>query len=249
MKAIIRNPEMWENHKAEIEKMVSEGQYVNLSYEKAHKPKTREQMGFLFAALMNQCRDFFNECGYNVDDKDVRYYFYEKVADFLPEIVSDCGLFGKKQRIKHLDEYDRETMAKFIDGCFKVIDEDPLLAGIMLTPDTFYNFIFNISEDELMTVKSYKKEERDEGYLEYIRTRPCIICGIQHRSEAHHIRDVRTAGMGIKSPDWYSIPLCHKCHMNIAHGSGFRDALKWIPVDLMDFCQVCYFRYKHNVGV
>lgn len=244
MKVMVRNPEMWENHKAEIEKMVSEGQYVNLSYEKAHKPKTREQMGFLFAALMNQCRDFFNECGYNVDDKDVRYYFYEKVADFLPEIVSDCGLFGKKQRIKHLDEYDRETMAKFIDGCFKVIDEDPLLAGIMLTPDTYYNWASHLTIDELNMSLQKDLPERDSDYLEYIRERPCIICGIQHRSEAHHVKDMRACGMAQKSPDWCAIPLCHKCHMNIAHGTGFKDRMKWIQIDMLAFLRICYLRWK-----
>lgn len=247
MKAVIRNIEMWDNHKAEIEKMIGDGVYVNLSYEKAHKAKTKEQMGFIFAALMNQCRDFFESCGYNVDDKDVRYYFYEKVSEFMPEIVSDCGLFGKKQRVKHLDEYDRATMAKFIDGCFQVLDSDPLFAGIELSPDTFYNFLFHIDTEELKVIENYKKNEKDEGYLEYIRTRPCIICGIQHRSEAHHIRDTRTAGMAIKSPDWFTIPLCHRCHMNIAHGVGFKEKMAWLPCDIKTACEICYYRYKHRV--
>lgn len=237
---------MWENHKAEIDKMVANGIKVNLTYEKAHKPKTKEQMGFLFAALMSQCKDFFESCGYNVDDKDVRYYFYDKVSQFLPEIVSDCGLFGKKQRVKHLDEYDRETMSKFIDGCFQVIDNDPLLAGIQLTPDVFYNWVNHISVDDLRMSQMAELDERDPEYLEYIRTKPCIICGIQHRSEAHHLKDNRLGGISQKSPDWAAMPLCHRCHLGIAHGTGFKDRMAWIPIEMMDFLRLCYLRWKMN---
>lgn len=246
MKSIIYNDKMWENHRAEIDKMVADGVRVNLSYEKAHKPKTKEQMGFLFAALMNQCKDFFESCGYNVDDKDVRYYFYEKVSQFLPEIVSDCGLFGKKQRIKHLDEYDRETMAKFIDGVFQVIDYDPLLAGIQLTPDCFYNWVNHISVDDIKTAQMADLPERDPEYLEYIRTKPCILCGIQHRSEAHHLKDNRLGGISQKSPDWAAMPLCHKCHLGIAHGTGFKERMGWIPIEMVDFLRLCYLKWKMN---
>ena len=248
MKVVIRNIEMWNNHKAEIEKMIGDGVYVNLSYEKAHKAKTKEQMGFIFAALMNQCRDFFETCGYNVDDKDVRYYFYEKVSEFMPEIVSDCGLFGKKQRVKHLDEYDRATMAKFIDGCFQVLDSDPLFAGIELSPDTFYNFVFHLSMDDIRLAQESVLDERDSEYLEYVRTRPCIICGIQHRSEAHHLKDMRLCGMSQKSPDWAAMPLCHKCHMNIAHGTGFKERMSWLPIDIIDFLRLCYLRWLARIG-
>lgn len=246
MKSIIYNDKMWENHRAEIDKMVADGVRVNLSYEKAHKPKTKEQMGFLFAALMNQCKDFFESCGYNVDDKDVRYYFYEKVSQFLPEIVSDCGLFGKKQRIKHLDEYDRETMAKFIDGVFQVIDFDPLLAGIQLTPDCFYNFIYHISVDDIKTAQMADLPERDPEYLEYIRTKPCILCGIQHRSEAHHCKIKGMDAMGKKTPDWCAMPLCHRCHLGIAHGTGFKERMGWIPIEMVDFLRLCYLKWKMN---
>lgn len=243
MKTIIYNGEMWNNHRAEIDKMVANGVRVNLSYEKAHKPKTKEQMGFLFAALMNQCKEFFESCGYNIDDKDVRYYFYEKVSKFLPEIVSDCGLFGKHQRIKHLDEYDRETMSKFIDGCFQVIDYDPLLEGIQLTPDVFYNWVFHVSVDDLRTAQTANLDERNPEYLEYIRTRPCIICGIQHRSEAHHCKIKGMNAMAKKTPDWCAIPLCHKCHMTIAHGVGFAENMKWLPIEMIDFLRLCYLKW------
>lgn len=244
---VVRNIEKWNNCRTEIEQLISQGKDVNVSYEIAHKPKTQAQMGFIFAALINECKNFFEYCGYVCDTKDVRYYFYKKVAEFMPEIVSDCWLFGREKRIKHLDEYDRETMAKFIDGCFQVLDTDPIFAGITLSPDTFYNWCFHISPEDIQMAQTMDFDDRDPEYLEYIRSRPCIICGIQHRSDAHHIKDMRLCGLTQKAPDWATIPLCHKCHLSIAHGTGFKDRMKWLPIDMVDFLRLCYLRWRTRI--
>ena len=246
MKTTLFNSFQWDNHKQEIEKLIADRKPVNLSYEKAHKPKTMAQVGFLFAALIAQCKDYFDDCGFVVDERDIRYYFYYKVSKILPEIVSDCALFGRITRIKHIDEYDRATMSKFIDGVFQVIDSDPIFAGITLTPDVFYNFAYHLTPEEIQQAQTTTLPERDPTYLDYIRTRPCIICGIQHRSEAHHLRDTRLTGVALKAPDWTCMPLCHKCHLTVAHGTGFHDAIKWIPIDIIDFLRICYIRWKNN---
>ena len=246
MKAVIYNSLQWQTHKQEIETLVNSGQAINLSYEKAHKPKTVAQMGFLFAALIAQCKSYFDDCGFVVDDKDIRYYFYDKVSKILPDIVSDCALFGRITRIKHLDEYDRATMSKFIDAVFQIIDTDPIFAGIKLTPDVFYNFAFHLTPEEIKQAQTTPLPDKDPAYLEYIRTRPCIICGIQHRSDPHHIRNTQLTGVALKAPDWTCMPLCRNCHATIAHGTGFKNALKWIPIDRLDFLRVCYIRWKNN---
>ena len=249
MKTTLFNSFQWENHKQEIEKLIADGKPVNLSYEKAHKQKTMAQVGFLFAALIAQCKDYFDDCGFVVDDRDIRYYFYDKVSKMLPEIVSDCALFGRITRIKHLDEYDRATMSKFIDGVFQVIDSDPIFAGITLTPDVFYNFAFHLTPEEIQQAQTTTLPERDPNYLEYIRTRPCIICGIQHRSQAHHAKIPNYVMVGKKSPDFCAIPLCYEHHINGAHKYGHKwveEQLKWLPLDLLDFCRVCYIRWKNK---
>lgn len=248
MRVTIWNLEMWNNHKEEIEKLILYGKPVNLSYEKAHKPKTKEQLGFVFGALIGQCVDFLEECGYVTSTRKVKDYFYEKVGKILPEIVEDNFLLGDKTTIKHFDEYDRELMAKFIDCMFQVIADDPRFAGIQLTPDTFYNWVFHLTHDDIRNVQGVELPERDKDYLEHIREKPCIICGIQHRSEAHHLKDMRLCGMGQKAPDWAAMPLCHKCHMNIAHGEGFKDRMSWIPIDIADFLRICYLRWKAGIG-
>lgn len=248
MKVIIRNPEMWANHKAEIEKMLADGKDVNLSYEKAHKPKTKEQMGFIFAALIGQCKDFLEECGYVVSVKNVKDYFYDKVSQILPEIVEDNFLLGGKPTVRHFDEYDRELMAKFIDCVFTVVDSDPRFEGLMMTPDTFYNWVFHLTDDDIKMAQTADLDERDAEYLEYIRTRPCIICGIQHRSEAHHLKDMRLCGLSQKAPDWAAMPLCHRCHLGIAHGGGFKERMSWLPIDIADFLRLCYMKWLTRIN-
>ena len=244
MKIVLRNQEQFDNCRSEIEYLLSQGKQIDLSYEIAHKPKTMAQMGFLFAALINECQKFLENYGFVVDAEDVRYYFYKKVADIVPEIKSDCMLFGANVRIKHLSEYDRATMSKFIDGCFTVIENDPLFEGIILSPDTFYNWVHHLSQDEIKVAQGQKLPERDTDYLEYIRTRPCIICGRQHAGHAHHLKDMRLCGLSQKAPDWATMPLCPRCHMTIAHGTGFKEHMSWIPIDMIDFLRICYMRWK-----
>lgn len=244
MKIVLRNQEQFDNCRSEIEYLLSQGKQIDLSYELAHKPKTMAQMGFLFAALINECQKFLEEYGFVVDAEDVRYYFYKKVADIVPEIKSDCMLFGANVRIKHLSEYDRATMSKFIDGCFTVIEQDPLFEGIILSPDTFYNWVHHLSQDEIKVAQGQKLPERDTDYLEYIRTRPCIICGRQHAGHAHHLKDMRLCGLTQKAPDWATMPLCPHCHLTIAHGTGFQERMSWIPIDIVDFLRICYMRWK-----
>ena len=240
---------MLENVITDIRNEFSKGNRLNITYDIAKKEKTMAQMGFFFSALIDQITNYFRECGFNVDEDDVRYKLYEDVAEIVPEMVVDNILFKGKPRIKHLSDMDRATMAKFIDGIFTILDQDPMYAGIKMHPSIFYNFLYHLDPEDIKFAQTQKLAERDENYLNYIRTLPCLVCGIQHRSEAHHIRDTRTAGMAIKSPDFYAVPLCHNCHMSVAHGTGFKEALKWIPLDLLDFCKVNYIRWKKRIKI
>ncbi len=59
-------------------------------------------------------------------------------------------------------------------------------------------------------------EGGDPGYLEGVRTLPCLKCGTDP-SEAAHIRFASAAfgkasGLGRKPPDKFAVPLCADCH-------------------------------------
>lgn len=219
---------------------------INVFYEKASKEKTKAQIGFTFAALINQITDYFRSCGFNVDEEDIRYKLYEDVSKIVPEMVVDKQLFGGKPRIKHIPEMDRELLSKFINGVFEILDTEPIYEGAKLSPDTFYNWVFHLDPEDIKQAQTVDLPERDSEYLDYVRSKPCICCGKQHRSDAHHLKDNRLGGISQKSPDWSAMPLCHNCHLAIAHGTGFKEAIKWIPIPLQDFTRLCYMRWKNK---
>lgn len=58
---------------------------------------------------------------------------------------------------------------------------------------------------------------RDEGYLEFVRSHPCMACTSRRLVEAHHWARVRT--LAKKVDDYRTVPLCHDCHQEF-HDTG-----------------------------
>jgi hypothetical protein len=74
----------------------------------------------------------------------------------------------------------------------------------------------------------YHKWMKNNNWLKFIRTLPCLYCG-KSPSDAHH---VGSRGMGLKHADSMVIPLCRMCHSS-HHDRGIpsldwcRDKLAW----------------------
>ena len=248
MKMVVLNEQMLETVITDIRTQFGQHKRLNVSYEKSHKDKTLAQLGFVFGVFVRQITDYFLECGFNLDEADTRYILYKYIGKYVPELVVDKQLFGGEPRVRHISEIkDRELMSKYIDGLFTVIDQEPIFEGLKLTPDAFYNWVFHLTPEEIkMSQTITDLPEHDEDYLNYTRGLPCIVCGKQHRSDAHHLKDNRLGGISQKSPDWTALPLCHTCHLNIAHGTGYKEAMAWLPISLMDFTRLCYLRWKNK---
>jgi hypothetical protein len=66
-------------------------------------------------------------------------------------------------------------------------------------------------------LRQRQPRERDKKRLEWLRTQPCVICKASN-TEACHIRvgsinhDKRETGMGEKSDDKWTVPLCNYHH-------------------------------------
>lgn len=247
MRVTVLNAQMLETVIQDMRREFSEVKRMNVVYEKAHKPKTGAQLGFLFSALISQITEYFRNCGFNVCEDDVKYKLYRDVSKIVPGMVTETAILGI-ERIRHVSEMDRELMSAFIDGIFVVLDQDPIYSGLKMTPDVYFNFLFHLDNEQIDFVNRQVFPERDPAYLDYLRGKPCMICGVQHRCQAHHLRDTRISGMAIKAPDWCAIPLCQECHMLVAHGTGFKEALSWVPVDLPVMCRVMYNRYLSKRG-
>lgn len=244
---VIYNQQMLDVAIEDLKKSFEKNKRLNLFYEKASKERTLKQVGFTFAALINGITDYLQDCGFVLDNEDVRYALYDQVSQVVPEMIVDKQIFNGKPRIKHISEMDRELMSKFIDGIFNILDTNPLYAGIKLHPSVYMNFLWHLDMEEIKNAEKQDVPQFEKKYLEYIRTRPCLICGIQHCSEAHHIKDMELCGISQKSADVFAIPLCHNCHMKIAHGTGFKESLKWLPYDIKTVCKILYFRWKNGI--
>lgn len=66
--------------------------------------------------------------------------------------------------------------------------------------------------------KSESKRFVDEAHLAFIRTLPCIACG-RTGCDVHHLLRTAERGMGRKSDDNHTLPMCHEQHMEL-HTDG-----------------------------
>jgi hypothetical protein len=74
---------------------------------------------------------------------------------------------------------------------------------------------------------------RAAKHLAFIRTLPCITCGIQGSTEAAHVRVGTDGGGGFKPSDRYSLPLCAACHAR-QHSQGELTFWSDIGIDPLD---------------
>jgi hypothetical protein len=63
---------------------------------------------------------------------------------------------------------------------------------------------------------------RNPSYLQFIRSRPCSLCGASLVDPHHSIRrlfPISDGGIARKGSDYLSIPLCRRCHGDLHQGS------------------------------
>ncbi|KAA0888811.1 DUF968 domain-containing protein [Oryzomonas rubra] len=74
--------------------------------------------------------------------------------------------------------------------------------------------------------------ERDEVYLQFIRSLPCAKCGRFGPSNAHHHPAAGHSSIGLKVSDYRAVPLCGcECHLRV-HQIGKRSF--WGDLDAVE---------------
>ena len=69
--------------------------------------------------------------------------------------------------------------------------------------------------------QQYSRKER--AHIEKIKTMPCIVCGADSPTEAHHIKQALPYSV---------VPLCHDCHRGARNGwHGERAMWKIMKLD------------------
>lgn len=71
----------------------------------------------------------------------------------------------------------------------------------------------------------------DPDHLALIRKLPCCVpgCTLNPGGEAHHLKDTgaKERGMGLRSTDRWTIPLCHEHHIYGVEKVGAQREIKW----------------------
>jgi hypothetical protein len=79
-----------------------------------------------------------------------------------------------------------------------------------------------------MQPRQRQPRQEDRKHLAAIRQLPCLCCGTRPAREAAHLRmrspehGKPSTGIGTRPDDKWSVPLCHRCHMD-QHKHGERE--------------------------
>lgn len=222
---------------------------VNVSYEVLKKPKTRKQLGFIFGGIVKGLVSYFHSIGYDYGVDIVKYWLYYSCGVYDEEILPDGMRISAPVTLSGMSA---AQAGRFINNVIDFIDSTPLLKGgegvrgFCLTPDLRYCWTRGVEDKDIQEALCAPKAQRDEGYLRYQRGLNCIYCGAAG-GQAHHIK--RGSGLSRKNPDWYSIPVCAKCHSLLHDTLGEAEFLRGFKgvlggLDIEEFCALCYLRFK-----
>lgn len=221
---------------------------INLKWEHTFREKTLAQLGFMFGGLVSAIQKHFNEIYGEEYSKDIiKELLYEECSS-KEEIICPNG---KTITItKRISRMSVEEMSLFIEQVIEFCEK----YEIILQPELRFLWINNLEPRYIQEVEETKFREKDESYLRYIRTQPCLICG-QYHSEAHHLKDLTLAGLGAKTPDYMAVSLCDRCHRNFDGHQGHistEKIVKYAPflfkkLTPKQFCKLSYERFiKHR---
>lgn len=244
MKITIYNEATLDNVCKEMYALLGEKKAINLSYEEYHKPKSKKQLGFFFAAICDAVVDFYHKQGLDEwTTSAVKELFYQAVSPKRKMVRFNGDIYDYSLR---MSEMDMKQMSDFIDGVLNLIERASCFKDLILTPDVRYCWVHNISQDDLRALE-LNFERKCPEYLEYRRKQCCIVCGA-FGCEAHHIRETDEAGVARKADDWQTISLCRE-HHRMYHTKGQRwlnEQIGWILkyMTLEEFCACCFQRWK-----
>ena len=89
---------------------------------------------------------------------------------------------------------------------------------------------------------------KDPAFLDFVRSRPCIICFREDRSEPHHVfkmfAGISYGGIGSKGSDFLALPVCRECHTRF-HGDRFELERERI-LELIIVNLVCFLAENKN---
>jgi hypothetical protein len=97
--------------------------------------------------------------------------------------------------------------------------------------------------------------QRSTQYLDFIRTRPCTLCGNPEAEPHHAVRrlpGISEARLAQKGSDFLCIPLCNPCHTKLHRGVialTRTEILEFCVINLICFVEATYPLQRHGETV
>lgn len=247
MKITCYNESMLDSVCKDMYRLIEEKKAINVSFEEYHKPKSKKQLGFFFAAICDAVVEFYHQQGLDEwTTNAVKELFYSAVSPKRKMVRFNGDVYDYSLR---MSEMDMKQMSEFIDNVLNLIERAPCFKNLVLTPDVRNCWVHNITDEDLRMLE-FNGERKCPEYLEYRRKQCCIVCGA-FGCEAHHIRETEEAGVARKADDWETISLCRE-HHRMYHTKGrkwLEEQISWILkyMTLEEFCAICFNRWKNGL--
>lgn len=229
-----------------IFKYMQDNKIYRLQFDEVKSLKTQKQLGFIFGGVIKALLQYFSNIGYDFTPEQIKEWLYEEIGTretiYLPN--------GKeKQIIKTLSGMSKIDASNFIFQLITFVDTSEALEDFILPPDLRYCWTNHINSTMFEEIQKITFPEKSEAYLRHQRKLTCIHCG-RKGGQVHHIK--RGSGLGKKNPDWFTIPVCEKCHVPYLHSTvGEVQFLKEISntiggLDIELFCKLSFYMWMYN---
>jgi hypothetical protein len=93
---------------------------------------------------------------------------------------------------------------------------EPLASSLPELPPVNNAVLWHVEKGALPL--SEPRRYRDRAHLEFVASRPCLLCGRQP-CDAHHLRFMQPWALGRRVSDEFAVPLCRTHHRTL-HRSG-----------------------------
>lgn len=253
MKTIIYNNRQLDVIIKDIYNHFNEIGELYIDYGKPYKDITKNQLGFIFGALIDSVIEFYKNKGDLWEPEEVKENFYQACSYLDERLRKKVTRFnGEVYEVpKRLSEMDRETTSIFIDKCIYLIDHAKNFKGLYLHPSIRNTWIRHITSDDIEQLRYVNFPREDREYIAFEHKEPCMWCGKSQDIEVHHLKELGYTGTAFKADDWLSVPLCRDCHIAY-HTYGkdeFEKGMSWITkyVSMVDFCKLRYNRWRNKI--
>ena len=242
----------------ELTQKIKAGKRYVLKLDEVTKRKSHKQLRNLFGNLVTPLAEYLSASyGIDIDSLALERELLKRY-DVQAESPT-CKFSFDFERMSpdivptRLLDMNTAQAGDFTDWCITYIRER--FPDLNLPPYIDYLWMNKLTEEKVKQVvyESQKWGDRDKEYLEHIRSKPCIVCGVvSQKREVHHLNDITLGGgMAEKVPDYYTVPLCRECHQAL-HDQGMKELEVLIAPMLHGqginvFCKVCYYRWKNHL--